>query len=141
VKGWQFAIEERGLSPATIYGAISRVSAFYAWAMTSGRVTDNPAILARPKSPRPYSTKSTKSLDDDELKELAKVVRSRAESGDIQGERDYAMLLLFILTGLRRTEVCGLRLCDVKLDNGHGLVITCRVKGGQIVTREVNAQN
>jgi integrase len=131
---WRDTLEQRGLSQNTIYARISRVSAFYTWAMKSGLINSNPVELARPKAPKAYQTESVKALDDDQVRALLAVVKGRQ---DVQGRRDYAMLLFFILTGMRRAEVCGIKWQDLKI-NGKGFTVTVRVKGGEIVTREVD---
>lgn len=74
------------------------------------------------------------SLTDAELNALLAVVAERA-SGDIVGKRDYALLPLFVATGMRRAEILSLRGRDLRLDDG--LVITSRVKGGNYAGREV----
>lgn len=51
------------------------------------------------------------------------------------GKRDYALLLMFVATGMRRAEILGLRGRDLRLD--EGLVITSRLKGGNYAGREV----
>lgn len=100
-------------------------------------ITSNPARLARPKCPRPYQTESAKALDDEKLGELFRVVREKAQAGDIVGKRDYALLLFFITTGMRRQEVIGLRGSDVELKKDD-LIVRCRVKGGDYVGRAIS---
>ena len=78
---------------------------------------------------RPYQAESTQALTDDELRELLRVVKRRADAGDVVGKRDYAMLLFYVLTGMRRAEIAGLRWGDVRL--GGTLTITAKVKGGE----------
>jgi site-specific recombinase XerD len=141
VKSWRDALEGKGFKPATVYARISRLSSFYTWVMRDpalGRfITTNPAQNARPKCPKPYQTESSKALDDDQLSALMRVVVQRAVAGDVVGKRDYALLLLFITTGMRRQEVIGLRGSDLELRNDD-LVVRCRVKGGDYVGRAVN---
>jgi integrase len=62
-------------------------------------------------------------------------VRGRAQSGDVVGKRDYALLLLYLATGLRRNEAISLRGRDVHL--GETLVLSYRAKGGDYRSREV----
>lgn len=139
VKAWQAALEDRGLAKSTIYAMISRVSSFYTWAMSdpdlAERITRNPVDLARPKAPKPYQSESTKSLDDQEVRDLVDVVKEKA-SFDVVGKRDYALLLLFLATGLRRSEVIRLRWGDVRI-NGN-LTLTTRIKGRDRLTLEVD---
>jgi site-specific recombinase XerD len=141
VKSWRDALEERGFKPATVYARISRLSSFYTWVMRDPAlgqfIKSNPAQNARPKCPKPYQTESSKSLDDDQMSKLMRTVIEKAATGEIVGKRDYALLLFFITTGMRRQEVIGLRGSDIELRKDD-LVIRCRVKGGDYVGRAVN---
>jgi site-specific recombinase XerD len=141
VKSWRDALEGKGFKPATVYARISRLSSFYSWVMRDPAlgqfITSNPAQNARPKCPKPYQTESSKALDDDQISALLHVVMRRAAAGDVVGKRDYALLLMFITTGMRRQEVIGLRGSDIELRKDD-LVVRCRVKGGDYVGRAVN---
>lgn len=140
VARWREAMEQRGLKPATVYARVSRVSAFYRWLMSDPQLSrfirSNPAAQARPRYPRPYQSESTKALSDEEMNALLAVVRRLAESGSVVGKRDYALLLFYFLTGLRRSEVIGLRGNDLE-HKGGTLVIMYRRKGGKFTAREV----
>src|SRR5215207_4364922 len=129
---------EDGLRPAaaTVYARVSFLSSFYAWAQRELGLRANPALLARPKAPKPYQTESTKSWTDGELSRITSAVAARAAGGDLVGKRDLALLLMYTSTGLRREEVMGLRGRDVQLTE-EGLVIAGRVKGGRYRAREV----
>jgi site-specific recombinase XerD len=141
VERWRAHLEERGFKPSTVYARVSRLSSFYEWVMkepTLGRhITSNPARLAMPKCPKPYQTESTKALDDEQMTALLKVVRKKSEAGEITGKRDYALLLFFITTGMRRMEVIGLRGSDLEMREDD-FVLRCRVKGGDYVGRAVS---
>ena len=141
VSRWRAEMERRGLKPATVYARVSRVSAFYRWLMAdpqlSAFIRSNPASQARPRYPRPYQSESTKALSDEEMNALLAVVRRLADSGSVVGKRDYALLLFYFLTGLRRSEVIGLRGKDLELKDG-ALVIKYRRKGGKFTAREVS---
>jgi len=140
VEAWRLDLEEQGFKPATVYARLSRLSSFYEWAMkdptVAGLLETNPVRLARPKAPKAYQTDSVKSLDDDQVSSLLRVVSERAAGGDGIGKRDYALLLLFVTTGMRRQEVMGLRGSDLEFRKDD-LVIRCRVKGGDYVARSV----
>lgn len=141
IERWRAHLEERGFKPATVYARISRLSSFYEWVMkepTLGRyITSNPARLAMPKCPKPYQTESTKALDDEQMTALLHVVRKKAEAGEVTGKRDYALLLFFITTGMRRREVIGLRGADLEMREDD-FVVRCRIKGGDYVGRAVS---
>jgi integrase/recombinase XerC len=140
VTEWRRAIEARGLKPATVYARLSRLSSFFEWAMrdpTLGQViNNNPVRLARPKAPKAYQTESSKALDDTQLRTLVNVVRSKAATGDIVAKRDLAILLFLLLTGMRRSEVFGLRGGDLERAEDM-LIVRNKVKGGDYVGREV----
>ena len=141
VKRWQEEQERAGLTRATVYTRLSLLSSFFEWVMREpalGRVlASNPVRLSRPKAPRAYQTESTKALTDEELRALLSVVRARAqERGAFVAKRDYALLLLYVLTGMRRGELISLRGRDVEFRD-DALVIGGRVKGGDYVGREV----
>jgi integrase len=141
ISRWRGEMERRGLKPATVYARISRVSAFFRWLMSdpqlSRYIRSNPAAQARPRYPRPYQSESTKALSDEEMNSLLAAVRRLAESGSVVGKRDYALLLFYFLTGLRRSEVIGLRGSDLEFGDGV-LVIKYRRKGGKFTAREVS---
>jgi integrase len=139
VQGWLRDLEGKGISAGTTYQHACLLSSFYSWAMKDpevGRhVRRNPARLARPKAPKPYQTESVKALSDEEVGRLVSIVRGRARAGDVVGKRDYALLLLYLATGLRRREAIGLKGKDVHV--GETLVIEYKAKGGDYRGREV----
>lgn len=142
VKTWQAELESQGKAPATVYAMISRISSFYEWAMGDPSLRavlrSNPVTLARPKAPKAYQSESTQALDDSQAGALLGVVKAKAASGDLVGKRDYALLLFYLLTGMRRAEIINLRWGDLKINGG--LVITAKVKGGERINRELNDQ-
>lgn len=140
VERWRVHLEGQGFKPATVYARISRLSSFYEWLLKQPAlgqfITSNPARVAMPKCPKPYQTESTKALDDEQITSLLRVVRKKAEAGEVTGKRDYALLLFFITTGMRRREVIGLRGADLEMRDDD-FVVRCRVKGGDYVGRAV----
>jgi integrase/recombinase XerD len=140
VQDWLSALERQGIRPATIYQRACLLASFYSWAMREpvlgSYILSNPARLARPKAPKAYQTESSKSLSDDELQALISVVRNKALAGDLVGKRDYAILVLLLATGMRRSEVISLRGGDIRV--GDKLVLTSKVKGGNYIGREVS---
>lgn len=139
VQAWLRALEGKGISAGTAYQHACLLSSFYSWATRDPEVGQhvrcNPARLARPKAPKPYQTESVKALSDEEVGALVLAVRQRVHAGDIVGKRDYALLLLYLATGLRRQEAISLRGKDVHI--GETLVLEYRAKGGDYRSREV----
>lgn len=132
VTAWQSRLEARGLAPGTVYVRTSYLSSFYSWAGRERRlgagVGANPARLARPRAPRPYHAASVRPLTDDELQSLVDVLRENAKAGGVAGKRDYALLLLYVSTGMRRGEIISLRGRDVKI--GDVITLTRRAASG-----------
>lgn len=141
IRRWQHDLERQGLAPQTVYGHISRVSSFYTWAMQEDRLAQvikaNPVRLARPKAPKPYQSTGTKALSTKELVALVTVVETRAQAGDMIAKRDYALLLFYVLSGMRRREIIQLQWGDIELQDDSSLVLTTQVKGGTYLTREI----
>ena len=141
VKKWQEEQEAAGLTRATVYTRLSLLSSFFGWAIREPAIgavlNSNPVRLARPKAPRAYQTEKTKALSDEELRALLAVVKTRSQNpAAVAAKRDYALLLLYVLTGMRRQELISLRGRDVELRE-EALIINGRVKGGDYVGREV----
>jgi integrase/recombinase XerD len=136
---WCRQLEQR-YKPNTVYARLSRLSSFYNWLLadpTLGKhLRSNPVILARPKCPPPYQAESSKSLTDAEMNRLLRIIKKDAEEGSIVGKRDYALLLLYFLSGLRRTEIISLRGKDVEIAEDK-LLIKYKRKGGRYTGREV----
>lgn len=141
VEAWRAHLETAGNKPATVYTRISRLSSFYKWLMADPQIgpyiRSNPAAQARPRFPRPYQSESVKAWTDEEMNDLLAVVKGSADSGSVVGKRDYALLLFYLLTGLRRNEVISLRGKDLERKDDR-LIIGYKRKGGKFIGREVS---
>lgn len=129
-----------GLRPNTVYARVCFLSSFFDWAMREPglqrRIGSNPARLALPKAPKAYQTEAVKAWSDEELQSIVRVVAEKAALGDVVGKRDYALLLFYLTTGMRRAEVISLRGGQVKVEEDC-VTLTGKVKGGDYVGREV----
>jgi site-specific recombinase XerD len=139
VQQWLSDLEGKGIKPGTTYQHACLLSSFYSWALrdpqTGQHLRGNPARLARPKAPKPYQTESVKALTDEQVQALVAEVRRRALEGTVVEKRDYALLLMYLATGLRRSEVISLRGKDVHAN--ETLILAYRSKGGDYKSREV----
>lgn len=140
VETWQSWMEASGLARSTIYTRACFLSSFFRWAMRDPQlrqfIASNPVLLARLKAPKAYQTERTESLTDEQLKALVGELRRRAMVEGPKTKRDYALLLFYVLTGMRRNEVVRLRGKDIEFKDDRLLVRT-RVKGGDYIGREV----
>jgi integrase len=98
----------------------------------------NPALLERPTRTKPYQSRGTKAWTTAEVTILLEHVKQLADAGSLWALRDYALLVIYILTGLRRREVIQLRAGDLAWD-GEALVITTQMKGSQTRTKRIEA--
>ena len=141
VKTWQAKLEHTHLSASSVYARISRISSFYEWALKDDTLAEalryNPVKLARPKAPRAYQSDSTKSLSDQDAMILVEAVKAKADSGDVVGKRDYALLIFYMTTGMRRSEVINLTWGDLQI-NGT-ITVTAKVKGGDYDSRDIES--
>ena len=114
------------LSPATIQGYIRTLKAFFSWATREEYIRSNPmAVIQMPKSP----TKIISTFTDEQLAKLTDAcLRS-----NINGHRDLTILLLFLDSGLRVSELVGIELVDVSLSEGHIVIRQGKGKQERIV--------
>ena len=109
------AEHRRGLSPKSLQRRLSACRSYFSWLLKHGRIASSPAASLRaPKAPR----KLPQLLDADEASRLVEVPT------DVPlGLRDRALLELFYSSGLRLSELCGLRWHDLDLPNGFVTVL------------------
>jgi integrase/recombinase XerD len=140
VKAWQAQMEGRGLAVTTVYTRVCHLSSFFRWLMKDpalGQVIrSNPVGYAHPKAPKPYQTRRAKALTEKQATKLLNVAESRARAAGLTGKRDYAMLLLYLVTGMRRSEVIALKGRDIHIEDDE-ILIRCRVKGGDYQNRSL----
>jgi len=123
-------IGKSGRTPsATTVGArVACLSSFYRFLIRMGLVVSNPCDAIE----RPRATQSVaRGYNADEVRRLLAVVPDT-----VAGRRDRALLLTFILTGRRRTEVIGLTAGDVTVE-GETVFYAYRGKGGKRGHREL----
>ncbi len=145
IKSWQFKLEHEGirggdggLSIRTVYGAMSKLSSFYKWAMESDSdlaptVEANPVLGQLPKLGPAYTSDKIATLSPDQIASLLATMVERTKSKTkrlaVQGWRDLAITLHLLLTGRRRAEVFGLTWGDFDFERDP-IRCTYRVKGG-----------
>ena len=114
------AEHRRGLSPKSLQRRLSACRSYYAWLLKNGHIPASPgAGLRAPKAPR----RLPQVLDVDEAVRLVEVPTDAP-----LGLRDRALLELFYSSGLRLSELCGLRWRDLQAEAG---LVTVLGKGGK----------
>ena len=123
-------IGKSGRTPsATTGGArIACLSSYFRFLIRMGLVVSNPCdAIERPRAVQSVA----RGYSADEVRRLLAVVPDT-----VAGRRDRALLLTFVLTGRRRTEVIGLTAGDISVE-GETVFYAYRGKGGKRGRREL----
>jgi integrase/recombinase XerC len=130
VLAWAHGIGASGREPSstTVGARIACLSSYYRFLIRMNIATSNPCdALERPKTlPSP-----ARGLTAEQIRQLLAVVPDT-----VAGRRDRALLLTFVLTGRRRSEVIGLTAGDVTIE-GETAFYSYRGKGGKRGRREL----
>ncbi len=98
--------QEKTLSLQTVRGYVRSIKTFFTWCVNEELLSANPsARLIQPKAPEylipTFSQKHIETMLDS------------CNQAEPLGFRDYVLLLVFLDTGMRLSELCGLRVGDV----------------------------
>lgn len=110
-----------GRSPRSVARWLVAVRGFFGWLAQEGTIGENPAARLTP--PKVWKT-LPKVLDGSDVLRLM----AAPDRADPRGARDAAMLEVLYATGLRASELIGLRLGDLRLDAGY---LSCVGKGSK----------
>lgn len=107
---WSNFLEKSGLSTATRARKISAIKSFFRYLYKTEYISKNPAeMMESPKilqkAPKVISEKS------------AKILLGQTDNNKITSFRDYAIVAMFLFTGIRREELTNISLNDINLDN------------------------
>ena len=115
------ALRKEGLSPRSLARMISALRGYYGWLVSEEILSRDPTSdLGAPRAPR----RLPRYLTFEEVETLL----AAADRSTPLGLRDAAMMELLYATGLRVSELTGLRLDDLRLDAGY---LTCTGKGSK----------
>ncbi len=117
----RFGPRGRRVSPETLHAHYRVLRAFASWLAREGHTKRN--VLADLRPPR-RQRKVIAPLSDDDIRRLLRA----CPRGTLLGERDRLIFLLLLDTGLRRSELLGLRLAELDLSDR---VLLVRGKGGR----------
>jgi integrase/recombinase XerC len=122
VRAWVVSLRDNGISRRSINRKIITLRSFYGFLVRKGAAEDNPALDIRTlKTPR----KLPQFIRENEMAELLDQVDF---SDDFAGLRDRLVLELLYGTGIRLSELIGLRERDVHLSSGQIKVLGKRNK-------------
>ena len=113
VIAWRDELKSQGLSAATIRRKLSALSALFDFLCEKNSVTHNPVDGV--KRPSQNSNEgSTPVISNEKAMKLL----NAPDEGTLKGKRDRAVLATLLYHGLRREEVCKLRVKDYHLRQG-----------------------
>ncbi len=106
VRQWEVAIMERGNKASSVGRRLSALRTFYRFLMKRKMVDGDPAHLVHaPKKEKPLPSY----VREEDMNAL---LDGNFFEDSYEGVRDKTMLLTFYTTGIRLSELLGLRLCD-----------------------------
>jgi integrase/recombinase XerD len=127
--GWRKEMERRDLSPSTIRRKLSALSSLFDYLCERNAVAGNPVDGVK----RPMANGnegSTPALGDRQARKLLEA----PPADTLKGVRDRAILASLLYHGIRREELCGVRVKDLQSRQG---VMHFRIKGKRAKIRFV----
>ena len=121
LRKWIASLSREGLAPASIARAVSATRGFFKFLMLDGHISSHPAEDL--DTPQRFSY-LPKFLTEDEINRLLAAPDVATE----EGIRDRAILEIMYATGLRVSELVGLKQADVDLLAG---LVVCHGKGNK----------
>ncbi|MFC1931224.1 tyrosine-type recombinase/integrase [Chloroflexota bacterium] len=110
----EFVVHEqgRGLSPYTVQGKVRSLKAFSSWLFTEGYTSENILLTLKvPKAP----VNLIEPLTDQEIDKL--IIYQNPLTAI--GSRNIAILILLLDSGLRISELCGLKYDNAHIEEGY----------------------
>ncbi|MEO0697670.1 MAG: tyrosine-type recombinase/integrase [Pseudomonadota bacterium] len=105
---------ERNWCASTYHNYYMTLSAFFRWCRQKGLMSTDPLkSIDLPKLPQALP----KSLTKQDAHTVLEVVQNDVYSHPFLRHRNYAIFHMFVLTGLRRSELLNLKLADVDIEN------------------------
>jgi len=127
VLAWRISMEKRNLAPHTISTKLATLSALFAYFRDYGIINRNPATTKLvPRPEQPLQSPKGRALSIKEVRYLLYII-NRDNPVDL---RDSAIIYSILRLSLRVSEICHLKVSDIKRE-GKYWVIDYRSKGGR----------
>ena len=108
--------DNKRLSPFSIQGYVRAIKAFWTWLFDEGFITSNTmSALKLPKAPK----KIVNTFSQEQIQHVMKSIDQKSP----RGFRDYLILLILLDTGIRLSELVGLKIDDI--DFGQNCFLVC----------------
>ena len=106
--------------PSTINRSLISISSFCQWAQQNDLIVNNPAEGIRSVAEEPLAPRAL------ERKEQLGLLRAVRRSGNM---RDLAIITMLLHTGVRVSELCNLRVSDIRISTNNNMVTVREGKG------------
>ncbi|MDQ2747341.1 MAG: tyrosine-type recombinase/integrase [Acidobacteriota bacterium] len=127
VLAWRTSMEQRQLAAHTISTKLATLSALFAYFRDYGIISRNPATTKMvPRPAQPLQSPKGRALSVKEVRYLLYII-NRDNPTDL---RDSAIIYSILRLSLRVSEICRLKVSDIKKEGKHW-VIDYRSKGGR----------
>jgi len=118
IRAWMVSLVDSGLSHRSVNRKLYALRAFYRLLLQTGTIETNPVAQIK-------SLKTSRKVQIPfSRKEIKKVFELLEEDGSFEGLRDRLIIEIFYSTGVRRSELIGIRLQDISVSSG-----TLKVRG------------
>ena len=114
------AMLDWGKKPSTINRSLISISSFCQWAQQNDLIVNNPAEGIRSVTEEPLAPRAL------ERKEQLALLRAVRRSGNM---RDLAIITMLLHTGMRVSELCNLRVSDIRISTNSNMVAVREGKG------------
>jgi site-specific recombinase XerD len=104
-------VQDRGITGHTINCYLRSIRSFFSWLVSENVIAANPFDLVKiPRPPRKVIT----TFSNFQIQQLLSII----DNSTADGYRDYTIILTLLDTGLRVSELCSLRLSNLRLEDG-----------------------
>ena len=114
------AMLEWGKKPSTINRSLISISSVCQWAQQNDLISNNPAEGIRNVAEEPLAPRAL------ERKEQLGLLRAVRKSGNL---RDLAIITMLLHTGMRVSELCNLRVSDIRISTNSNMITVREGKG------------
>lgn len=122
LKSWVVSLMDNGLSPSTVQRKIVTLNTFYKFLIKESKITRNPAYgIQAPKKPR----RIVKYLEEEEI---ISILDQMTFENDFWGMRDRLIIEMLYGTGIRLSELLGLKSSSIDFSSGIIKVLGKRSK-------------
>lgn len=112
VKSWIVDLMNKGLNPSSVNRKIVTLNTFFKFLLRENKISSNPVSgIQGPKKPK----RIVKYLEEEEL---TKILDGLEYENDFNGLRDHVIMELLYGTGIRLSELIGLKVVDTDLKQG-----------------------